>query len=30
MWGEEDSDVEFHDNEVILVNVGVMYRFGAR
>ncbi len=30
LWGEEDSDVDFHDSEVTSVNLGVMYRFGAR
>ena len=28
-WGEEDSDVNFHDSEVTSLNLGVMYRFGA-
>jgi Protein of unknown function (DUF2860) len=30
LWGEEDSDVDFHDSEVTAVSLGVMYRFGAR
>jgi hypothetical protein len=30
LWGESDSDVAFHDNEVFMVSAGVMYRFGAR
>jgi hypothetical protein len=30
LWGEEDNDVSFHDNEAFFANVGVMYRFGAR
>ncbi len=30
MWGEEDSDVVFHDSEVTSVSLGVLYRFGAR
>ena len=30
LWGKEDNDVRFHDNEVFSVNVGAMYRFGAR
>jgi hypothetical protein len=30
LWGKEDNDVRFHDNEVFGVNVGVMYRFGGR
>lgn len=29
LWAEEDSDVDFHDNEVLNLNLGVMYRFGA-
>lgn len=29
-WGEDDSDVAFHDNELFMLNVGAMYRFGAR
>ncbi len=29
-WGEEDSDVAFHDSEVLSLSVGAMYRFGAR
>ena len=28
--GGEDSDVAFHDSELTMVNLGVMYRFGAR
>jgi hypothetical protein len=30
LWGEGDSDVDFHDTEIFMVNAGVMYRFGAR
>jgi len=30
LWGESDSDVAFHDNEIFMVSAGVMYRFGAR
>lgn len=30
LWGEDDSDVDFHDNEVTMVSLGVMYRFGER
>jgi len=30
LWGEDDSDVDFHDNEVSMVSLGVMYRFGSR
>jgi hypothetical protein len=30
LWGEGDSDVDFHDTEIFMVSVGVMYRFGAR
>jgi hypothetical protein len=29
-WGEDDSDVSFHDNEAFMVSVGALYRFGAR
>ncbi len=29
LWGEDDSDVTFHDNEVFQVGIGAMYRFGA-
>lgn len=28
LWGEEDSDVAFHDTEIFMVSAGVMYRFG--
>jgi hypothetical protein len=30
LWGEGDSDVAFHDNEVFMISAGLMYRFGAR
>jgi len=30
LWAEADSDVDFHDNEIFMVSVGAMYRFGAR
>jgi len=30
LWGEEDSDVAFHDAELFMVTLGVMYRFGPR
>ena len=30
LWGEDDSDVDFHDSEITSVSLGVMYRFGAR
>jgi hypothetical protein len=30
LWGEGDSDVDFHDNEIFMISAGVMYRFGAR
>ena len=30
LWGEDDSDVNFHDTEVTSLSLGVMYRFGAR
>ena len=30
LWGEGNSDVAFHDNEIVMINAGVMYRFGAR
>jgi hypothetical protein len=30
LWGKEDNDVRFHDNEVFSVSVGAMYRFGGR
>jgi hypothetical protein len=30
LWGEDDSDVDFHDNKIFIVSVGAMYRFGQR
>lgn len=30
LWAEDDSDVDFHDNEAFMVSVGAMYRFGRR
>ena len=30
LWGEDDSDVDFHDNRVFMVSLGAMYRFGGR
>ena len=30
LWGEDDSDVDFHDNRVFMVSLGAMYRFGER
>jgi hypothetical protein len=30
LWAEDDSEVNFHDSELTSVNLGVMYRFGAR
>jgi hypothetical protein len=30
LWGEDDSDVGFHDNELLMITLGAMYRFGAR
>jgi hypothetical protein len=30
LWGEDDSDVDFHDNQAFMVSVGAMYRFGER
>lgn len=29
LWGEEDSDVSFHDSELSMVSLGVLYRFGS-
>lgn len=29
-WGEDDSDVTFHDSEAFQVGIGALYRFGAR
>jgi hypothetical protein len=30
LWGDDDSDVNFHDSEVTSVSLAVLYRFGAR
>lgn len=30
LYAEGDADVDFHDNEIFMVSVGAMYRFGAR
>jgi hypothetical protein len=30
LWGKEDNDVRFHNNEVFSISLGAMYRFGAR
>ena len=30
LWGEDDSDVNFHDTEVTSLSLGLLYRFGAR
>ncbi len=29
LWGEDNSDVNFHDTEVFQISLGAMYRFGA-
>jgi len=29
-WGESDSDINFHDNEINSVNLGLIYYFGNR
>ncbi len=29
-WGEDDSDVDFHDAEITSVSLGLLYCFGAR
>jgi len=29
LYGEDDADVSFHDNEVFTISLGAMYRFGA-
>jgi hypothetical protein len=29
LWGNEDSDVRFHDSRLFMVTVGAMYRFGT-
>jgi hypothetical protein len=30
LWGRSDADVAFHDNELFMVTLGTMYRFGSR
>jgi hypothetical protein len=30
LWGRSSSDVAFHDNNLFMVTVGTMYRFGSR
>jgi hypothetical protein len=30
LWGEEDSDVRFHDTRLFMVSLGAMHRFGVR
>ena len=30
LWGDDDSDVNFHDSEVTSMSLAVLYRFGAR
>ncbi len=30
LWGKDDSDVRFHDSNLLSLNVGAMYRFGNR
>ncbi len=30
LWGEDDSDVEFHDSNAFSFSIGAMYRFGRR
>jgi hypothetical protein len=30
LWGEEDNDVRFHNNEIFSISLGAMYRFGGR
>lgn len=30
LYGEDDSDVAFHDSEIFMISAGVMYRFGGR
>ncbi|MBK7903084.1 MAG: DUF2860 family protein [Proteobacteria bacterium] len=30
LWGEDDSEVAFHDNELFRISIGAMYRFGSR
>lgn len=30
LWGEDDSDVRFHDSRLFMLSLGAMYRFGQR
>ncbi len=30
LWGEDDSDVDFHDSNAFSISIGAMYRFGGR
>jgi hypothetical protein len=30
LWGEDDSDVRFHDSQLFMMSIGAMYRFGQR
>jgi len=30
LWGEDDSDVDFHDSSAFSFSIGAMYRFGGR
>ncbi len=30
LWGEDDSDVAFHDSQLFMVSMGALYRFGDR
>jgi hypothetical protein len=30
LWGESDSEVNFHDDEVFSASIGALYRFGPR
>ena len=29
LWGQEDSDVRFHESRLFMLSVGALYRFGA-
>ena len=30
LWGEDDSDVAFHDSRLFMFSIGALYRFGER
>ena len=30
LWGEDDSEVDFHDSKAFSISIGAMYRFGGR